>query len=102
MILIALFALTLVGADVTLLARAGALPRIQAARRLDEIATDGAVGSSMAGEQASSRSVLLEGVATRLGSVVARRFGAREDDLRRHLMAAGVYRLSPTALLGYR
>ena len=45
---------------------------------------------------------MLEGVASRLGSVVARLVGAREDDLRRHLMAAGVYRLSPTALLGYR
>jgi tight adherence protein C len=102
MILIALFAITLVGAAATLLARAGALPRMQAARRLDEIAAYGAAGSSTAGEQAPPRSALLEGVATRLGSLVARRFGAREDDLRRHLMAAGVYRLSPTALLGYR
>src|SRR3954451_1223705 len=102
MILIALFAITLVGAAATLLARAGALPRMQAARRLDEIAAYGAAGSSAAGEQAPPRSALLEGVATRLGSLVARRFGAREDDLRRHLMAAGVYRLSPTALLGYR
>src|SRR5205823_1913224 len=86
---------------VTLVARAGALPRMRAARRLDEIAAYGAAGSALPGEHAP-RSVFLEGLATRLGSVVARRFGAREDDLRRHLMAAGVYRLSPTALLGYR
>src|SRR3954470_11009369 len=102
MILIALFALTLIAAAVTLLARASALPRMQAARRVDEIAAYGAVGSSIGGGQASQRPVVLEGVAPRLGSVVARLFGAREDDLRRHLMAAGVYRLSPTALLGYR
>src|SRR3954452_9179046 len=102
MILIALFALTLVGAAVTLLARASALPRMQAARRVDEIAAYGAVGSSVGGEQVSRRPVVLEGVATRLGSLVARLFGAREDDLRRHLMAAGIYRLSPNALLGYR
>src|SRR3954451_8231190 len=102
MILIALFALALVGTAVTLLARASALPGMQAARRMDEIAAYGAVGSFIAGEQALPRSAMLEGVATRLGSVVTRLFGAREDDLRRHLMAAGVYRLSPTALLGYR
>ena len=102
MILIALFAITLVGATVTLLARASALPRMQAARRVDEIAAYGAVGGSIGGEQTPPRSVMLEGIAGRLGSVVARLFGAREDDLRRHLMAAGVYRLSPTALLGYR
>src|SRR4051794_2983730 len=102
MILIALVAISLVGAAVTLLARASALPGMQAARRVDEIAAYGAVGGSIAGEPASPRSVMLEGLATRLGSVLARLFGAREDDLRRHLMAAGVYRLSPTALLGYR
>src|SRR3954468_1625950 len=102
MILIALFAIALVGAAVTLLARASALPRMQAARRVDEIAAYGVVGGSIGGEQAPRRSVMLEGLAGRLGSLVARVFGAREDDLRRHLMAAGVYRLSPTALLGYR
>src|SRR4051794_29931709 len=102
MILIALVAISLVGAAVTLLARASALPGMQAARRVDEIAAYGAVGGSIAGEPASPRSVMLEGLATRIGSLVARLFGAREDDLRRHLMAAGVYRLSPTALLGYR
>src|SRR3954468_1256380 len=100
MILIALIALALAGTAVTLLARAGALPNMRAARRLDEIAAYGAAGGSTGGEEASGH--LLEGVAGRLGSVVARLAGAKTDVLRRELMAAGVYRLTPTALLGYR
>ena len=51
MILLALFALALVGATVTLLARASALPRIRAARRLDQIAAYGAAGGSIGGER---------------------------------------------------
>src|SRR4051794_27383661 len=100
MILIALIAVVLLGTAVTLLARAGALPRMRAAQRVDEIAAYAAAGSSVAGEETSRH--LLEGVAGRLGSVVARLAGAKTDVLRRELMAAGVYRLSPTALLGYR
>ena len=102
MTLIALIAIALAGTAVTLLARAGALPGMRAARRLDEIAAYAAAGSSIAGEEVSRPSVMLEGVASRLGSVAARLIGARENDMRRHLMAAGVYRVSPTALLGYR
>src|SRR4051812_2730470 len=102
MILIALFALALLAMTVTLLTRAGALPRMRAARRLNEIAAYGGAGSTIAGEGAPRHAVLLEELASQLGSIVARLVGAREDDLRRHLMAAGVYRLTPTALLGYR
>src|SRR4051794_13575175 len=100
MFLIALIALALAGTAVTLLARAGALPGMRAARRLDEIAAYGTAGGSIVGEEPSRH--VLEGVAGRLGSVVARLAGAKEDVLRGHLMAAGVYRLTPTALLGYR
>src|SRR3954451_5309234 len=100
MILIALIAVVLLGTAVTLLARAGALPRMRAAQRVDEVAAYAAAGSSVAGEDTSRH--LLEGVAGRLGSVVARLAGAKPDVLRRELMAASVYRLSPTALLGYR
>src|SRR4051795_7005051 len=100
MILIALIGIALAGTAVTLLARAGALPRMRAARRLDEIAAYGSAGPSIAGQETSRHP--LEGVAGQLGSVVARLAGAKPDVLRRELMAAGVYRLTPTALLGYR
>src|SRR3954447_16995121 len=102
MILIALIAIALIGAAVTLLARAGALPRMQAAQRVDEIAAYAAADSSLGGGETSRRPVLFEAVASRLGSVLGRLVGAREGALRRHLMAPGGYRLSPTALLGYR
>jgi tight adherence protein C len=102
MILIALIGIALVGTAVTLLARASALPRVQAARRVDEIAAYAAAGSPIADDETPRPSMMLEGVASRLGTVAARLVGAREDDMRRHLMAAGVYRVSPTALLGYR
>src|SRR4051794_13212029 len=101
MFLIALLALALIGTTVTLLAKAGALPRVRAAQRLDDIAAYGAPAGSISGEE-TPRHVVFEGVASQLGTIVARRIGADEDDLRRHLMAAGVYRLSPIALLGYR
>src|SRR4051794_33687490 len=102
MFLIALIALVLAGTAVTLLVRAGALPRMQAARRLDQIAAYGGAAGPLAGEDPSRKPVMLLGVAGRLGSVVARLAGAKEDVLRRELLAAGIYRVTPTALLGYR
>jgi tight adherence protein C len=103
MFLLALFVLALVGATVTLLAWASVLPRVRADHRLGQItAYGGAVASAGPEAAPGSSHVMLEGVASRLGSLVARLVGAREDDLRQHLMAAGIYRLGPTALLGYR
>src|SRR4051794_1355442 len=102
MTLIALIAIALAGTAVMLLARAGALPRMRAARRLDEIALYGGAAVSTGSGHTSRNSLMLLGVAGRLGSVVARLAGANENELRRELMAAGVYRVSPTALLGYR
>jgi tight adherence protein C len=103
MILIAILALLLSGATVTLLAWASVLPRVHATQRLGQISAYGSMaeaGAEQAAPQASS--AVLDGVAHRVGSMVARRLGARDEPLRRHLMAAGVYRLSPTALAGYR
>jgi tight adherence protein C len=45
----------------------------------------------------------VEGVARRVGDLTAERLnGVQDDDLRRELMAAGMYRTSPRTLLGYR
>ena len=70
MILLALFALALVGTTVTLLARASALPRVRAARRLDEIAAYGACRQLTSAARRRAVHVVLEGVASRLGAVV--------------------------------
>src|SRR5690349_7649177 len=101
MIPFALLAIILAGIAVTLVARAGALPRVQAAQRLDQIAAYG-TGDRAAADEHRSDHALFEGLANRIGSLVARVAGAKTDGLRSELMAAGVYRISPTALLGYR
>ena len=78
-------------------------PRLRAARRLDQIAAYGAAGRLRRAVSRRRRMpcMLRESPA---GSARSSRAwsGRREDDLRRELMAAGIYRLSPTALLGYR
>jgi tight adherence protein C len=102
MILLALFALALTGTTITLLAWASVLPRVRAANRLDQITAYGGAAVAGGAEASPPSPALLQGAASRLGSVVARLAGSREDELRRYLMAAGVYRISPTALLGYR
>jgi tight adherence protein C len=101
MFLLALISLTLIGATVALLAWASVLPRVAADRRLSHIAAYG-IPASGHDESVNRSPVVLEGLANRLGSLLGRLVGAREDQLRRQLMAAGVYRLSPTALHGYR
>jgi tight adherence protein C len=103
MFLFAILALALIGATATLLAWASVLPRVQAANRLGQItAYGGAIGHSSDGAARQSSSALFEGLAHRVGSLVARVVGPREKRLRKQLMAAGVYRLGPNALMGYR
>lgn len=102
MILLALISIALVGATATLLAWASALPRMHAVQRLGHIDAYGAPAGAAEGAGAGTATPLLDSLARRVGAIVGRATGAREEDLRRHLMAAGVYRLSPNALLGYR
>src|SRR5919199_596633 len=76
MILVLLVGILLVGMCATLVGRAVALPRLSGA---------------------------MDGVARRLGGFFAGRLrGISEAELRRELLAAGMYRTSPTALAGYR
>jgi tight adherence protein C len=102
MILIAIFALGLVAATVTLLAWASAMPRVHAVERLAQIGAYGAPAATVDRGPGGTSASAFNQLAGRVGAIVGRALGAREADLRRHLMAAGVYRVSPTALLGYR
>jgi tight adherence protein C len=102
MLLLAIFALGLFGATATLLAWASVLPRMRTMRRLGQIGAYGDVAVSAGDAAAGASTPVIDDVARRIGAFVARTIGMREEDLRRHLMAAGVYRLSPNALLGYR
>jgi len=101
-ILLALISVALVGATATLLGWAGALPRMRAVQRLSQIDAYGAPAAPAEGAAAQSASPLFDSLARRIGAMVGRTTGAREQDLRRRLMAAGVYRISPGALVGYR
>jgi tight adherence protein C len=102
MILLAIFALGLFGVTATLLAWASVLPRMRTMRRIGQIGAYGDVAVPTGDAAAGASTPVIDDVARRVGAFVSRTIGMREEDLRRHLMAAGVYRLSPNALLGYR
>jgi tight adherence protein C len=87
------------------LLRVVATPRARAAERLEQIQAYGfsaeAVASplTLPGTEPSA----IAGLVSRVGEVIARRFGrVSEADLRDELMAAGLYQTAPRTLLGYR
>jgi Flp pilus assembly protein TadB len=104
-ILLALFALALGGVAIAALVWALVLPRTRVSTRLEELSAYGyaAPVHGPVQEQEASSPGLLGGLARRLGDFVASRMGNfSEADLRRLLVAAGMYRTSPRTLLGYR
>jgi tight adherence protein C len=92
----------LLGGAVALAGRAAVFGRIRIASRLEGIAPYG-FGADRA-EDGDLPETKVQGVARRVGDLTADRLSRVEDDdkLRRELMAAGMYRTSPRALLGYR
>jgi tight adherence protein C len=97
-------AVGLVGLTAVLVARALALPRIQARERLSNFDAYGySGGAQQAAGQRRALGGALNGLASSLGTVAAGRMkGLSEAEMRRELMAAGMYRLSPMTLIGYR
>jgi tight adherence protein C len=103
MILLFLAGVALFGTCAALVGRAIALPRLQAVERLSQIDAYGYA----APEQTAATSRVLTGavdqVANTLGrSVAGRLLGLSEEESRRELMAAGMYRTAPATLIGYR
>ena len=93
----------LVGLCAGLVGRAVALSRRREIERIDQI---GAYGFSARASVAEPSRSLLSGV-ERLAGVLGAFFAARlsglsEDQMRRELMSAGLYRVSPVNLIGYR
>jgi tight adherence protein C len=102
MYLLLLLGLALVGSAVALVGRAVALPRIQGRERIANLAAYGFAEDADAGAP-ERRAGALDAVARSLGSMAAGRMkGLSEPEMRRELMAAGMYRTSPLALIGYR
>jgi tight adherence protein C len=101
MALIVVVSVLLLGGALALAGRAAVFPRIRAASRLGELASYGFGPAETSEEERPEKTI--DGVAKRVGDLLAERLtSVREDDLRRELMAAGMYRTSPRALLGYR
>jgi tight adherence protein C len=97
---IALFLLgiMLLGAAAALALRAAAMPRIGADRRLGQIQ---AYGFGAGAETAAERPTVAR-LVERLGAAAIARLDVDEPALRRQLMGAGAYSLSPAAFTGYR
>jgi tight adherence protein C len=103
MLLLLLVGAALVGICAALIGRAIAMPRLRAMERVGQIAAYGFNAQAAAEAQPRGLSNAVEGVAKALGGYFSNRLQSlSEVEMRRELMAAGLYRLSPTALVGYR
>lgn len=105
MILFALLALLLAGIAVAALLRLLTMSRARMVAHLDDVGAYGyaaAVPALAPQAPVDDRSVL-PSIGVRLGNLVAGRMGAaREDKLRKLLLAAGIYSASARTVLGYR
>jgi tight adherence protein C len=103
MILILLFALVLFGYAVVLALRALRLGRAGTEQRLAQIGAYGFAGLRPGPAATLTLRSRLDAFATSLGSHLDGRLGEqREQELRRQLYAAGLYRTTPRKFLGYR
>ena len=102
MVLTLLLALGLVGAALTLIARAAVLPRIRADQNVGRIEAYGYRGSA-AGETAPKRTPMFPKLAAWVGTALAGGATAkRQTELRNTLLAAGLWRTTPATVQGYR
>lgn len=105
MVLLAFLALALAGIAVAALLRLLTLSRTRIAANLDDVEAYGysAAVSAVSPEDSVQVAGPLAALAGRLGDLVASRTGSvREDQLRKLLMAAGMYSASVRTVLGYR
>jgi tight adherence protein C len=103
MLLVLILGVALLAVSAVCVARAVALPRLRAIERVGHIAAYGFHADPS--EQAEARHLTagLERIAKAVGHFTSGRLGGlSEADMRRELMRAGLYRLSPVTLAGYR
>jgi tight adherence protein C len=100
--MLVLIILLLVGIAAASIAVAIASPRTRADIRVREIDLYGYSATSSAAPEAKP-SVNARMIAQRLGDVIGERFGTEGDSkIRREILAAGLYKLTPRALVGYQ
>ena len=103
MVLLSLIALLLFGLSLVLVARAALLPRLKTAERLRQLDMYGFDAPAPTHGDAIPGTSTLAELAAAIGRVTARRLrGVHPEQLRKELLAAGIYRVTPTALIGYR
>jgi tight adherence protein C len=103
-IILFFMSLLLIGGAVTLLVRAAAFPRLRAEHTIAQITDYGyAQAATEADEGRSSLLGPLDQVASGIGLVFGRWLGfQREAQVRKGLIAAGMYRVDPRRLVGYQ
>ena len=98
-----LIGLALAGASVYLVAKAVSMPRVRAAETIAKIDLYGYSRAADDVEESSAMRGALDDIAGAVGSVVAGRFGGKhEQDVRSHLMAAGLYGMTSRRFIGYQ
>ena len=103
MLIFLIVGLLLIGVCASLVSRTVAMPRVRALERVEQIAAYGFHAEAGVVEQAGTLTGGLNTIATRLGTLVGRRTTAlSQAELRRELISAGLYRVTPLTLLGYR
>jgi tight adherence protein C len=101
-ILILLVGLVLTALAVTLIARVILVSRLRAAATLGQIGRYGYGGAAELSPTGGLRG-FLDDTAGTVGSFIVRRLGlSEEDSVRKLLISAGMYRVSPRMLLGYQ
>ena len=101
--LILLAALALLGLAATLLIRAAGTSRARAVEALSQIDSYGFGATTGAAAETTQSNSILGDIASLIGETVGDRLGSlREGELRKNLMAAGMYRIAPKKLLGYQ
>ena len=103
MIIIAFLALLLIGATAALVVRVATIPRMRVADRLRSIDEYGFAEDARPIEVVSSpQNPRLQSLAGQIGAFAMTRLRANPEELRKELRAAGMYGLTPGALVGYR
>jgi tight adherence protein C len=100
--MLVLLILFLVGLTAASLAAAVSSTRTRADVRLREIELYG-YGASAAPSATAETALDVRAIAERLGAIIGRRFGTSNDSkMKREILAAGLYKLTPRALVGYQ
>jgi tight adherence protein C len=100
--------LVLLGVSCMLVVRALLIPRGRTLETIGTIETYGYSATAAAGRQAADRTAkkrltALDELASRLGNVIARHIGSKQEaEVRRQLIAAGYYSTPPRRFMGYR